>query len=117
MVIEDHCEIEYVHKKDVSEVKSKIMKINVFSKVVERFKILSDPTKIKILFALSQKELCVCDIAASVSMSQSAVSHQLRILRNSNLAKRRKEGKMMYYSLADEHVMKLIDIGIKHAKE
>jgi DNA-binding transcriptional ArsR family regulator len=114
---EDDCEIEYVNKKTIKEVKSRMLDSNLFSKIAQRFKLLGDPTRVKILFALSQKELCVCDIATLLNMSQSAVSHQLRALRNSNLVRYRKEGKIVYYSLADEHVIKLIDMSVKHAKE
>ena len=114
---EDVCEINYVNKKAVKEVKSKMLKNKVILKVADNFKILGDPTRVKILHALSQKELCVCDLSALLGMTHSAVSHQLRVLRTSNLVKFRKEGKIVYYSLADEHVIKLIDMGIKHAKE
>ncbi|MBR9691147.1 winged helix-turn-helix transcriptional regulator [Candidatus Woesearchaeota archaeon] len=117
MTKKDVCEIQYVNKKAVAEVRSRMLDNNTFSKMAERFKLLGDPTRVKILFILSQKELCVCDIAALLKASQSAISHQLRALRNSNLAKSRKEGKIVYYSLADEHVIKLIDMSVKHAEE
>ena len=111
------CEIEYVNKKAVQEVKSRMPVNKIILRVAEIFKILGDSTRVKILFALSQKELCVCDLSALLGMTHSAISHQLRLLRNSNLVKFRKEGKIVYYSLADSHVIKLIDMGIKHAKE
>ena len=94
-----------------------MLKNNIISKTVNNFKILGDSTRMKILYALSQKELCVCDMAALFDMKHSAVSHQLRLLRNTNLVKFKKQGKIVLYSLADKHVMKLIDMGIKHAKE
>jgi ArsR family transcriptional regulator, lead/cadmium/zinc/bismuth-responsive transcriptional repressor len=81
------------------------------------FNALADPTRVKILRALSFAELCVCDIAAIVNISQSAVSHQLRYLRMSRLVRYRKDGKMAYYSLDDDHVRKLIDQGLEHARE
>lgn len=113
----DVCEIEYVNKKAVQEVRSKMLENKIVLKIAENFKVLGDLTRMKILYALSQKELCVCDLSALLGMTHSAVSHQLRVLRDSNLVKFRKEGKIVYYSLADEHVIKLIDMGIEHAKE
>lgn len=82
--------------------------------LAETFKILADPTRIKILHALSKRELCVCDIAAVVKMGQSAVSHQLRLLRGSRLVKYRRDGKMVWYSLDDEHISSLLSQGIEH---
>ena len=82
--------------------------------IAETFKILGDPTRIKILQALSVSELCVCDIAAVVTMGQSAVSHQLRLLRGTRLVKYRKEGKMVWYSLDDAHISLLLAQGLEH---
>jgi DNA-binding transcriptional ArsR family regulator len=82
--------------------------------VAETFKILGDPTRIKILQALSTRELCVCDLAAVVTMGQSAVSHQLRLLRGARLVKYRKEGKMVWYSLDDAHISLLLAQGFAH---
>lgn len=111
------CEIKSVNKKAVKEVKSKMLENKTVLKIAQIFKILGDSTRAKILYALSQKELCVCDISTLLNMTHSAVSHQLRVLRSSNLVKFRKEGKIVYYSLADKHVVKLIDMGIKHVEE
>ncbi len=113
----DVCEIECINKKAVQQARAKMLKNKIILKVSENFKVLGDPTRTKILYALSQKELCVCDLSALLEMTHSAISHQLRILRNSNLVKFRKEGKIVYYSLADEHVIKLISMGVEHAKE
>ncbi|HFQ80020.1 MAG TPA: ArsR family transcriptional regulator [Desulfobacterales bacterium] len=85
--------------------------------LAEIFKVLSDPTRVRILDILAEEELCVCDIAAVVSTTQSAISHQLRILRTARLVKARKEGKMVYYSLDDDHVRSLFEEGIRHLKE
>lgn len=82
--------------------------------VAETFKILGDVTRVKILHALSKRELCVCDLAAVVAMGQSAVSHQLRLLRGLRLVKYRREGKMVWYSLDDEHVFSLLSQGLEH---
>jgi DNA-binding transcriptional ArsR family regulator len=82
----------------------------------EVFKMLGDPTRIKIIFALSCCEMCVCDIAEAVNMTQSAVSHQLRLMRNMKLVKYRKEGKSVYYSLDDDHILQLFSQGMEHVK-
>lgn len=84
--------------------------------VAETFKLLGDATRLKILHALSKHELCVCDIAAVVHMGQSAVSHQLRLLRSARLVKYRKEGKMVWYSLDDEHITSLLLQGFEHIR-
>lgn len=113
----DVCEVEHINEKAVQKVKSNMLDNKTILKIANASKILGDSTRVKILFALSQKELCVCDLASLLGMTQSAISHQLRLLRNTNLVKFRKEGKIVYYSLADKHVVKLIEIGAKHAKE
>jgi DNA-binding transcriptional ArsR family regulator len=87
------------------------------AELAEIFKVLSEPTRVRILQALSEEELCVCDIAAVVETTSSAISHQLRILRSARLVKSRKDGKMVYYSLDDEHVRNLFEEGIRHLKE
>jgi DNA-binding transcriptional ArsR family regulator len=84
--------------------------------IAETFKILGDPTRVKILHALSKRELCVCDISAVIALGQSAVSHQLRLLRGARVVKHRKEGKMAWYSLDDEHISLLLAQGIEHVK-
>lgn len=117
MKSDDVCEIKCIHENSVLEVKSKMLTEEDFQKIAGDFKIISDPTRVKILYALSQRELCVCDLAAILEMKDSAVSHQLRLLRERNLVKFRKDGKMAYYSLSDEHVMELIKMGSEHAKE
>ena len=86
-------------------------------KITRIFKVLSDPTRVKILNELSGEELCVQDLSSLLDMSQSAVSHQLRILRDANIVKYDKRGRKVFYSLADEHVEKLLKMGIEHAKE
>lgn len=86
-------------------------------RLAETFKVLGDATRTKIIFALSQEELCVCDIANLLGTTKSAVSHQLRVLRNMKLVKYRKDGKMAFYSLDDEHIKNLFDEGIRHVME
>lgn len=85
--------------------------------LAELFKIFGDSTRIKILYALFETELCVYDIARLLKMTQSSVSHQLRILKNSKLVKFRREGKSIFYSLDDEHVRKIISMGMEHIEE
>ena len=80
-------------------------------------KILGDSTRIKILSALFQSEMCVCDIAALLGMTQSAISHQLRVLKQGRLVKHRKEGKVVYYSLDDDHIKHIVDQGLTHISE
>lgn len=81
------------------------------------FKVLGDPTRVRILLALASAELCVCDLAELSALSVSAVSHQLRLLRNHRLVRPRRDGKMMYYSLDDDHVRSLFEEGLRHVKE
>ncbi|MGI6553816.1 MAG: ArsR/SmtB family transcription factor [Bacillota bacterium] len=85
-------------------------------KLAETFKVLGDPTRIKIIQSLRQGELCVCDLSQVLEMSQSAISHQLRVLRNLRLVKFRKEGKVVYYSLDDDHITQLFDQGLDHVR-
>ena len=85
--------------------------------LADLFKIFGDTTRIKILFALRDSELCVSDIANTLTMTQSAVSHQLKILRQNKLIKYRREGKAMFYSLADGHVVSIINQGLEHLEE
>ncbi|PWM57786.1 MAG: transcriptional regulator [Oscillospiraceae bacterium] len=85
--------------------------------LADLFKIFADSTRIRILFCLSDKESCVGDIAAALEMSQTAISHQLRILKQSHLVRCRRDGKQMYYSLADDHVKTILDAGLEHVEE
>lgn len=111
------CEVLCVNEEKVNAVK-KIMKSDAtIVKLSEAFKVLGDPTRTKIIFALSQEELCVCDITALLNISQSATSHQLRVLRNMDIVKCRKEGRIAYYSLDDDHIKNLFDEGLRHVEE
>ena len=91
--------------------------ISTLSDLAELFKIFGDATRIRILFALADSETCVCDIAEKLELTQSAVSHQLRILKQSKLVRARREGKTVYYALADEHVHTIIAMGLEHIME
>ncbi len=117
MKIDDICEIECINEKAVKEVKSNMLDNDILLDIAENFKTFGDPTRIKILLSLYQRELCVCDLCAVLEANQSTISHQLRVLRSKNLVKFRKEGKMAYYSLIDDHIVKIIEMGIEHAKE
>ena len=105
------------HEAAVRELTARLPSENRLDMLEELFKIFGDSTRIKILYVLHEGELCVCDIAAVLSMTQSAVSHQLRILRHNRLIKSRRNGKNIYYSLADEHVHTIISMGIEHIDE
>lgn len=114
---EDTCEVTVIHKELVDEVKEKILPDDLIFEVAELFKIFGDSTRMKIICALKESELCVCDIAFITNSTQSAISHQLRILKQSKLIKSRKDGKVVYYSLADDHVIKIFEIGCEHVEE
>ena len=113
----ERCEYMYVHQDVVNKVKQDMPQDETLYDLAELFKVFGDSTRIKILYALFEAELCVCDIAQLLSVSQTAVSHQLRVLKNNKLVKFRKEGKIVFYSLADDHVRRIIDQGIEHVEE
>ena len=113
----ERCEYMYVHQDVVNKVKQDMPQDETLYDLAELFKVFGDSTRIKILYALFEAELCVCDIAQLFSVSQTAVSHQLRVLKNNKLVKFRKEGKNVFYSLADDHVRRIIDQGIEHVEE
>lgn len=115
--VSDACEIEFVDETKVKTVKQEMKSAVAVLALAETFKILGDPTRIKIAFALSKEELCVCDIANLLGVSQSAVSHSLRTLRQMKLVRFRKEGKIAYYTLDDEHIANLLDEGFRHVEE
>lgn len=112
----DTCERLCEHPQLICLSRAHIPEPDVILHLSETFKTLGDPTRIKILHALSKHELCVCDIAAVLHMRQSAISHQLRILRSAKLVKYRKEGKSVWYSLDDDHVLLLMNQGLEHIK-
>lgn len=113
----DVCNCSVIHEDIVRKVKDNIPAEEILYSLSELFKVLGDSTRVKILYALLNAEMCVCDIAALFSMTQSAISHQLRILKQSRLVKYRKEGKIVYYSLDDEHVKQIFDQGLIHISE
>lgn len=113
----DVCEVKYADEKQVKSVQKEMITDEIALDLAEAFKVLSDPTRIKIIHALSKAELCVCDLSALLGMHDSAVSHHLRLLRALKLVKYRKEGRMAYYSLDDDHIEKLFRQGLEHVQE
>jgi len=114
---EDICQVKVINKKKVSAVRRQMLEDDIFANLSDTFKILGDKTRVKILFALSKGELCVCDISEVLNMSLSAVSHQLRVLRHMKLVKYRRDGKIVYYSLDDDHIVQLLRMANEHATE
>jgi ArsR family transcriptional regulator len=112
------CESTVIHKDTIKKVKLKLIEANQLTNLANYFKLLSDPTRITVLHALSISEMCVCDLSVLITLSQSAISHQLRILRQANLVKfRNEERKVVYYSLLDERVHLMVNIGLRHINE
>lgn len=111
------CEGEVIHEDVVKKVKATFPEDEMIFDLADFYKIFGDTTRVKILYALDKSELCVCDISALLGMSVSAVSHQLRALRESDLVRTKRDGKVIYYSLADEHVKSILECGIEHIKE
>ncbi len=111
------CECEHSHKSVVDKVRGIMPSEDVIYDVAELFKVFGDSTRTNILMALFESEMCVCDIGELLGMTKSAISHQLRILRQSKLVKARKSGKEVFYSLADNHVAKIFEMAIEHVSE
>lgn len=111
------CDLIYVHEDAVNEIKERLPDEETLYDLADLFRIFSDSTRIKILYVLLESEMCVCDLASILSMSQSAISHQLRTLKESKLIKFRREGKSILYSLADSHVEAIINQGMEHINE
>ena len=107
-------ECTVLHEDVVNEVKKKIPEDGLIYDLAEFFKVFADSTRMKIIYALMENELCVCDIASIVQTTQSAISHQLRLLKQAKLVKFRKEGKVVYYSLDDDHISQFVKKGREH---
>lgn len=110
-------ECTVLHEDVVNEVKKKIPEDGLIYDLAEFFKVFADSTRMKIIYALMENELCVCDIANIVQTTQSAISHQLRLLKQAKLVKFRKEGKVVYYSLDDDHISQIVKKGREHIEE
>ena len=113
----EKCDCVIIHEDVVNRVKGKMPQEESLYDLAELFKVFGDTTRIKILWALDESEMCVCDIANLLGMTQSAISHQLRILKQADLVKNRRDGKVVYYSLDDEHVQQIFDQGLTHINE
>lgn len=113
----EKCEITIIHEDVVNEVKKKMPNEQKLVETAELLKVFGDPTRIKIICALMKAEMCVCDLSALLDVSQSAVSHQLKTLKQTRLVKYRREGKVIYYSLDDEHISKIFEAGYEHVME
>ncbi|HZJ84961.1 MAG TPA: metalloregulator ArsR/SmtB family transcription factor [Syntrophomonadaceae bacterium] len=113
----DKCEVHCIHPEQVEFAQKNMLNEDTAQSLADIFKILGDNTRVKIIYSLILQELCVCDIAAVINASESSVSHHLRLLRTHKLVKFRREGKVLYYSLDDEHVETLINQGLEHVNE
>ena len=111
------CESTIIHQDKVETVKKMMIEDSVIFDMAELFKVFGDSTRMKIICALLKSELCVCDIAAITNTTVSAISHQLRILKNAKLVKFRKVGKIVYYQIADQHVSEIFKKGLEHIEE
>ena len=114
---DEKCEVTLIHEDNVKKAINELPDDELIADLSDMFKIFGDQTRVKILMALESGELCVCDIAAVMNMSQSAISHQLRVLKQSNTVKTRRQGKVVYYSISDDHVKEIFDIAIVHVQE
>ena len=112
----DLCEVKSIHPEQVEEARRGLLGERVYGHLADTFSALGDPNRTKIVYSLMGRELCVCDLAAVVGMSESAVSQHLRILRNLRWVRNRKEGRLVYYCLDDDHIKHLMEISLAHAR-
>lgn len=113
----EKCDCTIIHEETVEKVREELPKEEILYELAEFYKVFGDSTRIRILSALEKSEMCVCDIANLLNMTQSAISHQLRVLKKARLVKNRKEGKVVYYSLDDDHVKEILESGLSHILE
>lgn len=111
------CDFIHAHEDIVEKVRGTMPGEDTLYDLTELFRIFADSTRVRILYVLEESEMCVCDLAALLGMTQSAISHQLRALKNARLVKARREGKTVFYALADDHVKTIIDQGLEHVLE
>ena len=111
------CDCNELHQELISEAKNTMPQEEMLYDLAELFKVFGDTTRVKILYALFSSEMCVCDIADLLGMTHSAISHQLRVLKQARLVKFRKEGKTVFYSLDDSHISQIFDCGLHHIEE
>ncbi len=113
----EHCDVDCVHPEKVTRVRAHLPEAEHRDLLAETYRALGDPTRLTLVAALSQGELCVCDLATLLGVSQSVVSHSLRTLRQLRLVRSRREGRIIYYALDDEHISSLLAIGLRHVRE
>ena len=113
----ESCSYNVIHGDVITKVKDNLPSDETLYDLAELFKVFGDTTRVKILCALYESEMCVCDLSVLLNVTQSAISHQLRVLKSARLVKFRRSGKIVYYSLDDEHVMHIFDEGLKHIIE
>lgn len=113
----DSCDVFHIDPARVARLRAALIGSDAVSALAETFRVLGDPTRVRMLDALSHGELCVCDIATLLGLSESAVSHQLRLLRSLRLVRARREGRMVYYALDDRHIVTLFRQGLSHVEE
>jgi ArsR family transcriptional regulator, lead/cadmium/zinc/bismuth-responsive transcriptional repressor len=111
------CDVIHIHPAQLADLRGRLVGSADAADLAETFRTLGDPTRVRMLDALSQRELCVCDLAALIGLSESAVSHQLRLLRNLRLVKSRRDGRMVFYALDDRHIITLFRQGLRHVQE
>ena len=111
------CDCLELHGDCIKKVEENMPKEEILNDLAALFKVFGDPTRVKILYVLFQSELCVCDLAEVLNMSQSAISHQLRVLKQMELVKNRRDGKTVFYSLADDHIQTIMNQGMEHVLE
>ncbi|MBH1940237.1 helix-turn-helix transcriptional regulator [Mobilitalea sibirica] len=111
------CDCDVIHADVVEDVKEYMPEEELLYDLADFFKVFGDSTRIKILWALDRSEMCVCDLAVLLNMTKSAISHQLKTLRQEKLVKSRRDGKIIFYSLLDEHVKNILEIGLEHIQE
>ncbi|MFX3624999.1 MAG: ArsR/SmtB family transcription factor [Ectobacillus sp.] len=116
-ICSETCSQTVIHQDVIQRVQQTIPNDETLTDVSELFKVLGDRTRTRILHALFEAEMCVCDLAYVLGMTQSSISHQLRVLKQAKLVKNRKEGKVVYYSLADHHVKQIFDQAFQHVNE
>ena len=114
--IPTRCEVNLIHEELVAQAQAKMVDGLTATHLANTFAALSDPTRVRLISALMETELCVCDLAALLGMTQSATSHQLRILRNLNLVRPRKVGRIVFYPLSDDHIRELFQRGFEHVQ-
>jgi DNA-binding transcriptional ArsR family regulator len=113
----DSCDVFFADAEKVARVRAGLIGVRQVAALAETFRVLGDPTRVRILDALSSAELCVCDLATLLGVSESAVSHQLRLLRGMRLVRSRRDGRMVFYALDDDHVISLFHQGLRHVEE